>query len=60
MVKFILKFSKVLRCVEAVSRSRILVCFDKDYSTLCSYVLPLQFLLVLVYFTQELLLVGRK
>lgn len=60
MLKFILKFCKVLQCVETMSRSRILVCFDKDYSTLCPYVLPLQFLLLLVYFTEELLLVGRE
>ena len=40
--------------------SRILVCFDKDYSTLCPNVLTLQFLLLLVYFTEELLLAGRE
>ena len=60
MLKFILKFCKVLQCVETKSRSRILVCFDKDYSTLCPNVLKLQFLLLLVYFTEELLLVGRE
>ena len=49
MLKLILKFSKVLQCVETMSRSRILVCFDKDYSILCPYVLPPQFLLLLVY-----------
>ena len=49
MLKFILKFSKVLQCVETMSRSRILVCFDIDYSILCPYVLLLQFLLLLVY-----------
>ena len=49
MLKVILKFSEVLQCVETMSRSRILVCFDIDYSILCTYVLPLQFLLLLVY-----------
>ena len=60
MLKFILKFSEVLQCVETMSRSRILVCFDIDYSILRPYVLPLQFPLLLVYFTEELLLVGRQ
>lgn len=54
MLKFILKFCKVLQCVETMSRSRILVCFAKDYSTMCPYVLRLEFLLLLVYFTEEL------
>ena len=49
MLKFTLKFSKVLQCVETMFRSRILVCFDIDYSILCTYALPLQFLLLLVY-----------
>ena len=49
MLKIILKFSEVLQCVETMSRSRTLVYFDIDYSILCPYILPLQFLLLLVY-----------
>ena len=54
-----LKFREVLHCVKTVSRS-ILVCLNEDSSILSPYVLPLQFLFLLVYFTEESLLIRRE
>ena len=54
-----LKFQEVLHCVKTVSCS-ILVCLNEDSSILGLYVLPLQFLFLVVYFTEESLLIRRE